>query len=128
MYQKITEGVKISVKSKFEGTYFDGETHRFIFTYSVEIKNNNSYAVQLMSRNWKILDCLNNTETVEGKGVVGELPVIMPMDFYKYESGCSLIGPIGTMSGSYKMIRLDKSKRFDVIIPKFKLCANFTKN
>ena len=54
MIQKITNGIKISVQSKFEGSYFDGEALKFAFKYKIEIKNNNHYSVQLISRIWNV--------------------------------------------------------------------------
>ena len=44
MIQKITNGIKVSVQSKFEGSYFDGEALKFAFKYKIKIKNNNSYS------------------------------------------------------------------------------------
>ena len=50
MIQQITEGVKISVQSNFESSYFDGESLQFRFNYFIEIENNNPHSVQLISR------------------------------------------------------------------------------
>ena len=50
MIQKITNGIKVSVQSKFEGSYFDGKALKFAIKYKIKIKNNNPYSVQLISR------------------------------------------------------------------------------
>jgi len=128
MVQKITNGIKISVQSKFEGSYFDGETLKFAFKYKIEIENNNSYAVQLKSRIWNILDALNFIEVIKGDGVIGTKPIINAYDSYSYSSGCLLQSPIGSMNGKYKMISLQNKQEFDVEIPNFKLHSEFTQN
>lgn len=128
MIQQITEGIKISVQSNFEGSYFDGEALLFSFCYYIEIKNNNPYDVQLISRKWTILDALNNLKTVQGEGVVGKQPIIKAFDSYRYNSGCALQGPMGAMKGLYQMIRLSDSKAFEVVIPNFRLYSEFAQN
>lgn len=128
MIQLITDGIKISVQSKFEGSYFDGESLKFAFKYVIEIENNNPYAVQLMSRKWNVLDALNIVETVEGEGVIGKKPIIKSFNSYRYNSGCLLHSPIGAMNGLYKMIRLTDNHEFDVQIPNFKLYSKFAQN
>ena len=100
MIQKITNGIKVSVQSKFEGSYFDGEALKFAFKYKIEIKNNNPYSVQLISRTWNIFDALNFVEIVEGDGVIGTKPIIKPFESYSYSSGCLLLSPIGSMNGT----------------------------
>ena len=128
MIQQITEGVKISVQSNFESSYFDGESLQFRFNYFIEIENNNPHSVQLISRKWTILDTLNRSEIIEGIGVVGQQPVIKPFESYRYDSGCGLKGPMGSMKGIYRMVRLSDQHIFEVIIPNFRLCAEFTQN
>jgi len=128
MIQKITNGIKVSVQSKFEGSYFDGEALKFAFKYKIEIKNNNPYSVQLISRTWNIFDALNFVEIVEGDGVIGTKPIIKPFESYSYSSGCLLQSPIGSMNGKYKMISIPNEQEFDVEIPNFKLHSKFTQN
>ena len=128
MIQQITEGIKISVQSNFEGSYFDGEALLFRFSYYIEIKNNNPYDVQLISRKWTILDALNKMVTVLGEGVIGKQPIIKAFSSYRYNSGCALQGPMGAMKGHYQMIRLSDNKTFKVVIPNFRLCSEFAQN
>ena len=63
----------------------------------------------------------NNTfREVEGKGVVGQEPSIMPGESYSYSSGAILSTKTGTMEGSYKM-RSFEGVDFNVIIEQFGL-------
>ena len=128
MIQQITEGVKISVQSNFDCSYFDERGLRFRFNYFIEIENNNPHPVQLISRKWTILDALNENEIIKGEGVLGKQPIIQPFEYYRYNSGCTLQGPMGCMKGVYNMLRLSDNHEFEVTIPNFRLCADFAQN
>lgn len=128
MVTQITSGIKISVNTNFEGTFFKDYKVQFAFAYEVTIENQSKIAVQLTSRFWKIFDALNNVETVEGDGVIGQQPVIYPGSRHTYNSGCLLTSPFGAMKGHYTMIGLDNGQRFKVQIPQFNLAAPFAIN
>lgn len=128
MVSQITRGIKISVLTSFEGTYFKNYKIHFAFTYHVSIENQSKDSVQLNSRHWEIYDALNNTETVDGEGVIGKKPVIKPGENYTYSSGCLLSSPIGAMKGHFNMVNFTTTKSFKVEIPAFKLSAPFAIN
>ncbi|MBQ0116844.1 MAG: Co2+/Mg2+ efflux protein ApaG [Flavobacterium sp.] len=128
MVSQITNGIKISVQTSFEGTYFKNYQISYAFTYKITIENHSKDAAQLLSRHWEIFDSLNHKETVDGAGVVGEKPVIKPGDSFTYQSGCMLNSPIGAMKGFFNMVNFTTSKSFKVIIPNFRLSAAFAIN
>jgi ApaG protein len=128
MVSQITRGIKISVLTSFEGTYFKNYKIHFAFSYQVSIENQSKDSVQLTSRHWEIYDALNQNEVVDGEGVVGKKPVIKPGEIYTYSSGCLLNSPIGAMKGYFNMINFTSTKSFKVIIPTFKLSAPFAIN
>jgi ApaG protein len=128
MVTQITKGIKISVLTSFEGTYFKNYKIHFAFSYQVSIENQSKDSVQLTSRHWEIYDALNQLEVVDGEGVVGKKPVIKPGEIYTYSSGCLLNSPIGAMKGYFNMINFTSTKSFKVIIPTFKLSAPFAIN
>jgi ApaG protein len=128
MVTQITKGIKISVLTSFEGTYFKNYKIHFAFSYQVSIENQSKDSVQLTSRHWEIYDALNQNEIVDGEGVVGKKPVIKPGEIYTYSSGCLLNSPIGAMKGYFNMINFTSTKSFKVIIPTFKLSAPFAIN
>jgi len=128
MVTQITKGIKISVLTSFEGTYFKNYKIHFAFSYQVSIENQSKDSVQLTSRHWEIYDALNQNEVVDGEGVVGKKPVIKPGEIYTYSSGCLLNSPIGAMKGHFNMINFTSTKSFKVIIPTFKLSAPFAIN
>jgi ApaG protein len=128
MVQQVTRGIKISVETSFEGTFYKNYKVHFAFGYKVTIENQSKDSVQLNTRHWKILDALNNVEFVDGEGVIGKKPVIKPGESHTYNSGCLLSSPFGAMQGHYDMVNFTTTKRFRVTIPAFKLSAGFALN
>ena len=128
MVTQITKGIKVSVESSFEGTHYKESKLHYAFEYSVKIENQSKELVQLDSRHWVILDSLNEEETVDGEGVIGKKPVLKPGQSHTYTSGCLLASPYGAMYGYYRMINLNSTKKFNVMIPVFKLSAPFSLN
>jgi ApaG protein len=128
MVQQVTKGIKISVETNFEGTFYKNYKVNFAFGYKVTIENQSKDSVQLNTRHWEILDALNNVEFVDGEGVIGKKPVLKPGESHTYTSGCLLTSPFGGMKGHYDMINLNNSTKFKVAIPSFKLSAQFALN
>ncbi|RRJ91631.1 Co2+/Mg2+ efflux protein ApaG [Paenimyroides tangerinum] len=128
MISQITKGIKITVKTSFEGTYFKNHKIQFAFSYEITIENQGKDYVQLDSRHWEIKDALNGLELVDGEGVLGRKPIIKPGEKHSYSSGCLLTSPFGSMKGYYNMINFSTTKRFKVVIPTFKLSAPFAIN
>jgi len=124
MVQQVTNGIKISVSSSFKGTSYRNYIRRYAFGYQVTIENQSNETVQLLARHWNIYDSLNNTEIVEGSGVIGKKPVLNPSEKHTYHSNCFLTSPIGAMDGFYKMITFSTSKTFKVYIPNFQLMVS----
>ena len=114
MVQQVTRGIKISVETKFEGTFYKNYKVHYAFAYKIAIENRGKDAVQLKSRHWKIYDALNNTEFVDGEGVIGKKPVLKPGEIHTYSSGCLLTSPFGAMQGHYGMVNLTTTKKFRV--------------
>ncbi|PKV49747.1 MULTISPECIES: Co2+/Mg2+ efflux protein ApaG [Aquimarina] len=128
MVQQITRGIKISVDTTFEGTFYKNYKIHFAFGYRITIENQSKDSVQLTSRFWEIKDALNNTEIVEGEGVIGKKPVLKPGESHTYNSGCLLSSPFGAMKGHYNMVNFTSTRKFQVMIPGFKLSAPFALN
>ena len=128
MVSQITRGIKISVSTSFEGTYYKNYRIQFAFSYEITIENHSKDSVQLNSRHWEIYDSLNDVETVDGEGVIGKKPVLKPGDKYTYSSGCLLASPFGAMRGYFSMINFTTTRTFRVIVPTFRLSAPFAIN
>ncbi|MEJ6793336.1 MAG: Co2+/Mg2+ efflux protein ApaG [Lacinutrix sp.] len=128
MVQQVTSGIKISVVTNFEGTFYKNYKIHFAFGYNVTIENQSKDTVQLNNRRWTILDALNTVETVSGEGVIGLKPVLKHGESHTYSSGCLLTSPFGAMKGYYSMVNFTTTKKFNVAIPTFKLSAPFAIN
>lgn len=128
MVQQVTRGIKISVETTFEGTFYKNYKMHYAFGYKVTIENQSKDSVQLMARHWKIYDSLNYTETVTGEGVIGKKPVLKPGESHTYSSGCLLTSPFGAMEGHYHMVNFTTTRKFRVKVPTFKLSAPFALN
>lgn len=128
MVQQVTRGIKISVETTYEGSFYKNYKIQYAFGYTITIENQSKDSVQLNARHWEILDALNNIETVSGEGVVGKKPVLKPGESHTYTSGCLLTSPFGAMQGHYSMINFTTTKKFRVTIPTFKLSAIFAIN
>ncbi|UMY66776.1 MULTISPECIES: Co2+/Mg2+ efflux protein ApaG [unclassified Flavobacterium] len=128
MVSQITRGIKISVKTSFEGTYFKNYKIHFAFSYEITIENHGKDSVQLITRHWEIFDSLSETEIVDGEGVIGKKPVLKPGETHTYSSGCLLSSPFGAMRGYFNMVNFTSTRNFKVIVPAFKLSAPFAIN
>jgi ApaG protein len=47
---------------------------RFVFSYTITIRNEGQVAARLMTRHWIITDANGKVQEVQGDGVVGEQP------------------------------------------------------
>ncbi|HEY9221128.1 MAG: Co2+/Mg2+ efflux protein ApaG [Lutibacter sp.] len=128
MVQQVTNGIKISVTSNFEGTNYQNFRMYFAFSYEVTIENQSNDTVQLLERQWTIFDSLNHNEVVEGSGVIGKKPILKPTEKYIYRSNCFLTSPIGAMKGFYNMVNFSNSSTFKVYIPTFQLMVSSIHN
>jgi ApaG protein len=98
----------------------DDASQRYVFSYTVTIRNTGSVAAQLISRHWIITDANEVVQEVRGLGVVGEQPFLKPGEQFEYTSGTVIGTPVGTMCGSYHMTAED-GMQFDTEIPAFTL-------
>lgn len=128
MVEQITKGIRISVKTKFNGTSYRNNRLYYVFAYFVTIENYSSQTIKLTDRYWKIFDSLNKTEVVQGEGVVGQTPILKPNDTYSYSSGCFLESTIGAMKGYYIMEDVHSLDSFKVMIPTFQLSTPILSN
>ena len=98
----------------------DAESRRYVFAYTITIKNTGNVTAQLISRHWIITDANNQLQEVRGLGVVGEQPRLRPDESFEYTSGTAIATPVGTMRGTYQMVAED-GLQFDAPIPEFTL-------
>jgi len=126
--QQTTRGIKISVETKFEGSFLKEQILHHAFLYSITIENQSKDVVQLLSRHWKILESVSRPQYINGNGVVGKKPIIRPGESHTYQSGSLITSPLGSMSGTYIMINFTTAKKFNVEVPNFRLSVPYILN
>lgn len=106
--------------------YLDGESapdqDRYVFSYTITIRNSGSVPAKLLTRHWVITDANQRVQEVRGDGVVGKQPYLRPGEAFQYTSGTMMETPVGSMRGSYQMVA-DDGAHFDAEIPMFTLHA-----
>jgi ApaG protein len=124
-----TEDQVCSIQITVETAYIDEqsvpEQNRYVFAYTITIKNTGDKAVKLLRRHWVITDANNKIQEVKGDGVVGVQPHLKPGQSFTYTSGAILETPVGCMQGSYQLIT-DSGAEFDTPIPVFRLSMPMT--
>lgn len=104
MYIETTNGIEVMVLPFFVPEQSDSSAGHYLFGYHVTITNRSDCEAKLISRHWIITDGHNQTEEVQGDGVVGLQPLLQPGASFEYTSACPLKTPTGNMRGTYHMI------------------------
>ena len=123
--EAITRGIRVQVESRYAPEHSDPQKQQWFFYYTIQITNQGTDTVQLISRHWIITDANGEVEEVKGLGVVGKQPVLAPGQAFRYTSGCPLSTPFGSMKGTYQMVTADGGQ-FDLEIAAFTLSEPYT--
>ncbi len=121
MLTEVTSGVQIAVDPRYEPNLSCPLMDQYLFSYHITVNNGNDFPIQLLRRHWYIFDSFAVNREVEGPGVVGEHPVILPGETYSYHSACDLRSLRGTMRGFYSMMNLADKSTFRVNVPLFRM-------
>ncbi len=107
-----------------ETTYLEDQSEpkesRYVFAYTITIRNEGEKPARLVTRHWIITDANGKVQEVRGEGVVGEKPYLQPGQGFRYSSGAIIETPVGAMQGSYQMMT-DDGAQFDAPIAPFRL-------
>ena len=112
--------IGVTTQTQYLPDQSDEPGSRYVFAYTITIRNSGRLAAQLISRHWIITDAQGLVQEVRGLGVVGAQPMIEPGESFEYTSGASIATPVGTMRGTYQMLASDGT-RFEALIPEFTL-------
>jgi ApaG protein len=122
MSDTTTEGIRIEVRPAYLRERSDPASNAWFFTYHITITNTGAQPAKLLSRHWIITNGDGKEEHVKGPGVVGKTPRLEPGHSFEYRSFCPLPTPVGTMHGTFQMVR-DDGAEFDASIAPFTLAA-----
>jgi ApaG protein len=122
---QIQHNIGVSVETDYVQSQSDPDNARYVFAYTITIKNNGSTSAQLLRRRWLITDANDKIQEVQGDGVVGKQPLLQPGETFTYTSAAMLETPFGYMQGNYYLIA-DDGIEFDTEIPAFRLSIPHT--
>ena len=114
--------IRIKVTTNYLKEQSAPDENRFVFSYTINIKNLGNNSAKLISRQWIITDSNGNIQEVNGDGVVGQQPNINPGEEFTYTSGTIIKTPVGTMEGRYFMEDMN-NKSFEAPIAPFTLAV-----
>ncbi len=120
MAQEKLYTIVVDAATQYLADQSDEAAGRFVFAYTITIRNTGTVAAQLVSRHWIITDAQGLVQEVRGLGVVGAQPLLQPGERFEYTSGASIATQVGTMRGAYQMVAADGT-RFEAQIPEFTL-------
>lgn len=112
--------ITITTQTQYIADQSDEAASRFVFAYTITIRNTGTTPAQLISRHWVITDANHKVQEVRGLGVVGAQPLIKVGESFEYTSGTAIGTPVGTMKGGYQMVSED-GIQFEAVIPEFTL-------
>jgi ApaG protein len=116
----VSHKIRVDVQTSYLDEQSDPDERRYVFSYTITIRNEGRVPARLLTRHWVITDANGKVQEVRGDGVVGEQPHLQPGQGFRYSSGAVLETPLGFMQGSYEMLG-DDGRRFDAPIPAFRL-------
>jgi ApaG protein len=117
-----TRDIRVQVVPSFVSEQSDPAQNRYVFAYRVRVTNGSNDQVQLLAREWRIVDADGELNVVRGEGVVGQQPLIGPGQTFEYSSFCPLVTSWGTMEGTYNL-ETTSGQEFQVPIARFFLVA-----
>src|SRR5262245_66152959 len=89
--------VSVTPEVQYLADQSDEQAGRYVFAYTITIRNTGTATAQLISRHWVITDSQGLVQEVRGLGVVGAQPVLRPGEQHEYTSGTAIATPVGTM-------------------------------
>ncbi len=117
-----TYSLEVSVKTRHVPEQSDPSESRYVFAYTITIRNDGDVGAQVIARHWIITDADARVEEVKGLGVVGHQPLLAPGESFEYTSGTVLATATGSMRGSYFAVAVDAT-RFEAPIAEFSLAV-----
>jgi len=120
MSEKTEYDIKVQVETRFIDDQSNPEDDRYVFGYTITMRNDGDQPARLLTRHWLITDANGKVQEVAGEGVVGERPYLKPGEGFRYSSGAVLETPVGAMEGHYQWVA-DDGKQFKAPILPFTL-------
>lgn len=120
MFSAITHDIRVTAKPLYLAEESRPDESFYAWSYEISIENLSNHKVQLLNRHWEIIDANGVKHTVNGAGVVGKQPILLPKQKFEYTSWSTLGTPSGIMRGHYEMLN-ESNRLFNIEIPSFSL-------
>ncbi|XP_039948682.1 polymerase delta-interacting protein 2 [Bactrocera tryoni] len=121
VHKETTDNIRVTVIPFYMGCRETPASSVYWWRYCIRLENLGVLSVQLRERHWRIFSLSGTLETVRGRGVVGQEPILSPrLPAFQYSSHVSLQAPSGHMWGTFRLERED-GHTFDCKIPPFSL-------
>lgn len=115
-----TPRIEIDTITSYLESQSEPDADRYVFSYTITIRNDGPAPARLLSRHWVITDANGKIQEVRGEGVVGEKPRLSPGESFRYTSAAMIETPVGVMRGKYHWVS-DTGHAFEADIPAFTL-------
>jgi ApaG protein len=112
--------IEIDAITSYLDAQSEPEAGRFVFSYTITIRNSGAAPARLLARHWVITDANGKVQEVRGEGVVGEQPYLSPGGYFRYTSAAMIETPVGQMHGEYQLVS-EEGEPFEAEIPPFTL-------
>jgi ApaG protein len=120
-YKSQTDGVEVCVRPFYAKELSHPSQNKYVFVYKVKITNYALNSIQLISREWNIVEEDGTKYHIEGEGVIGKQPIIESGSDFEYASQAILYQKSGIMYGIYSCVNMNTLEVIEVKIPAFSL-------
>ena len=79
--------IQVEVETAYLEEQSEPAEQRFVFAYTITLRNSGKVPAKLLTRHWIITDANGRIQEVRGEGVVGEQPHLKPGQGFRYSSG-----------------------------------------
>jgi polymerase delta-interacting protein 2 len=125
VHKETTENIRVTVIPFYMGRRESHNSNVYWWRYCIRLENLGDFNTQLRERHWRIFSLSGTLETVRGRGVVGQEPILTKSNpAFQYSSHVSLQAVSGHMWGTFRMERED-GLAFDCRIPPFSLESKY---
>ena len=114
--------IKVDVETAYLPDQSDPAAPRYVFAYTITIRNTGAVPATLLTRRWVITDANGKVREVAGEGWSASSRASSPAQAHRYSSGAVIETPVGVMEGSYGMVT-DDGRSFPAPIPAFRLAV-----
>lgn len=121
VHKETTNNIRVTVIPFYMGCRETPSSSVYWWRYCIRLENLGDMSCQLRERHWRIFSLSGTLETVRGRGIVGQEPILNSrLPAFQYSSHVSLQAPSGHMWGTFRIERED-GHTFDCRIPPFSL-------